>query len=77
MSTEKEKWNKLTKREKEIINLIIKGKSNNEIADILKIAYNTLKTHLNNIYEKLNIKGDKSTKKTQVAVWYLINKHLF
>ncbi|WP_009034336.1 LuxR C-terminal-related transcriptional regulator [Indibacter alkaliphilus] len=42
----------LTKREIEIIKLVEKGKSNNEIADQLFVSENTIKTHLKNIFSK-------------------------
>jgi DNA-binding CsgD family transcriptional regulator len=53
------KVNTLTEREIEIYNLLIKGKKNHEIAEELYITDNTLKTHLRNIYKKLNVAGKK------------------
>jgi DNA-binding CsgD family transcriptional regulator len=53
------KVNTLTERELEIYNLLIKGKKNHEIAEDLYITDNTLKTHLRNIYKKLNVAGKK------------------
>ncbi|MEN8222185.1 MAG: two-component regulator propeller domain-containing protein [Acidobacteriota bacterium] len=47
----------ITEREKEIIALILKGKSNKEIEDELFISLGTVKNHLYNIYKKLNIKS--------------------
>lgn len=47
----------ISPREKEIIELIIDGKSNNEIKETLFISYHTVKNHLSNIYEKLNVKN--------------------
>lgn len=57
--TEKEKNNleKLSSREKEIFDLIVLGKSNKEIGMELNISVNTVKFHLKNVYEKLNIKN--------------------
>lgn len=43
----------LSRRELEIGSLIIKSKTNAEIARQLHIASSTLKTHINNIYRKL------------------------
>ena len=43
----------LTPRELEVIQLTLKGKTNQQIADLLFISRSTLKTHLNNIYKKL------------------------
>jgi DNA-binding CsgD family transcriptional regulator len=46
------KWN-LTRREKEIVGLVIKGNTNDQITKQLFISRGTLKNHLNNIYKKL------------------------
>lgn len=48
---------KLTKREKEIINQILKEKSNSEIGEILQISKRTVETHRKNIMLKLNVKN--------------------
>jgi len=48
---------KLTKREKDIIQLIAQGKSNKEIADALFLSELTVKTHRKNIKDKLGAKG--------------------
>jgi DNA-binding CsgD family transcriptional regulator len=45
----------LTKREKEILQLLIDGKSYKLIADNCNISMHTLFTHTRNIYNKLNI----------------------
>lgn len=45
----------LTKREKEILLLLIDGKSYKIIADTCNISMHTLFTHTRNIYNKLNI----------------------
>jgi len=45
----------LTRRQEDILRLIIEGNSNNEIAAKLHISANTVKTHLRHIYEKLNV----------------------
>ena len=47
----------LTERENDILQLICKGLSNEEIAKKLFISKNTVKTHIRNIYEKLNVKN--------------------
>ncbi|MFC2104476.1 response regulator transcription factor [Bacteroidota bacterium] len=46
---------KISERESEIIYLIIKGKSNKEIEQILFISFNTVKNHIYNIYKKLGV----------------------
>lgn len=45
----------LSKQETTVKNLILKGKSNKEIAEELFISLSTVKTHITNIYHKLNI----------------------
>ena len=47
----------LSHREREILRLISEGLYNNEIADRLFIALSTVKTHINNIYTKLDVKS--------------------
>ena len=47
----------LTGREGEIVKLLQTGSSNKEIASKLAISDKTVKTHLHNIFGKLNIKG--------------------
>ncbi|HJQ65570.1 MAG TPA: response regulator transcription factor [Gemmatimonadales bacterium] len=44
---------RMTKREREIVNLIAEGLSNKEIAQRLSIATYTVKSHVHNILEKL------------------------
>lgn len=47
----------LTDREKEILNLVAKGKSNSQIADTLFVREVTVKTHLNSIFRKLKVQN--------------------
>lgn len=44
-----------TQREKDVLDLVIAGKTNKEIAEILCITKHTVKAHLDHIYEKLKI----------------------
>ena len=46
----------ISKRELEILNLMSKGKSNQEICDELFISLSTVKTHVSNILIKLDAK---------------------
>jgi len=46
----------LTRRETEILNLIVKGRTTLEIAQQLKLSKFTIDTHRKNIHKKLNIK---------------------
>ena len=45
----------LTNREMEVLRLLTKGNSNQEIGSILKITEGTVKFHVNNILSKLNV----------------------
>lgn len=54
----------LTARELEVLRLIARGFSNKEIANILKISPDTVKTHIKNIFFKLDV-----TDRTKAAVW--------
>ena len=47
----------LTKREREVLELLVDGKSNNEIAIFLSISLATVRFHLTNIYSKLGAKN--------------------
>jgi DNA-binding NarL/FixJ family response regulator len=47
----------LTKRELEVLNLIVQEKSNKEISQALFITENTVKVHISRIFEKLHIKA--------------------
>lgn len=51
------KLTELSKREKELVNLIIDGKSNSEISEELHISISTVKNHIYSIYKKLKIKN--------------------
>jgi len=46
----------ISKREQDILRLILDGKSNKQIEDILFISYHTVKNHVYNIFQKLGIK---------------------
>lgn len=47
----------LSKREQEVFVFISKGLTNSEIADKLFLSNNTVKTHIRNIYAKLDVKN--------------------
>jgi len=55
---------KLTKREQQIIKLLGSGASNIEIADKLYVSENTVKTHLHNVFKKINAKN-----RLQALIW--------
>ncbi|OLQ70111.1 hypothetical protein BIT28_11315 [Photobacterium proteolyticum] len=47
----------LTTREKEIMQLLVLGASNIQIAETLFVSENTVKTHLYNVFKKINVKN--------------------
>ncbi|HEV8283094.1 MAG TPA: response regulator transcription factor [Chitinophagaceae bacterium] len=49
----------LTERELEVLKLLTKGHSTKVIADKLNIAFNTVRSHLKNIYAKLHVNCGK------------------
>ena len=49
--------NELTERQREVYDLIMAGKTNKEIMAELFIEQSTLKSHINQLYKKLNIKS--------------------
>jgi DNA-binding CsgD family transcriptional regulator len=53
----KEALDPLTGREQEVLQLILSGKSNREIAESLHITENTVKTHVRNIYSKYAVRS--------------------
>ncbi|NLO22694.1 MAG: response regulator transcription factor [Syntrophomonadaceae bacterium] len=47
----------LTQREREVINHLSQGSSNNEIAKSLGLSESTIKSHLRNAFKKLNVRN--------------------
>ena len=54
----------LTRREKEILTIIACGANNEKIADELCISPHTVKCHIYNIYQKINVSN-----RLQAALW--------
>ncbi len=50
----------LTKREKEVFELLIKNKTTSEIALTLNISEKTVRNHISNSMQKLGVKGRAS-----------------
>ncbi len=49
--------NRLSAKEREVLHLLSDGASNLDISDSLNISFHTVKTHVYNIYRKLNVKN--------------------
>lgn len=54
----------LTEREQQVLSVIAKGATNQEISVYLKISQHTVKTHIYNIYQKINVPN-----RLQAAIW--------
>jgi len=54
--------NRLTEQEQKILSLILQNKTNKEIATEVFISLSTVKTHINNLYKKLNIDSREQLK---------------
>lgn len=60
---------RLTKREKDVLSLLVKGNSNKEMAEIMFISEKTVKNHLTSIFRKLGVKD-----RTHAAIFALKNR---
>lgn len=59
---------RLTKRERDVLLLLVKGHTNKEMAEAMFISEKTVKNHLTSIFRKLGVKD-----RTQAAVYSLKN----
>ena len=50
----------LTKREKEVFDLLIQNKTTSEIAKTLNISEKTVRNHISNVMQKIGVKGRAS-----------------
>jgi ATP/maltotriose-dependent transcriptional regulator MalT len=55
-----QRWASLSHREQQVIALICLGYRNHEIAKILSIAPETVKTHLQRIFDKFDLRSSKA-----------------
>ena len=58
--------NALTDREEQVLALLAKGHAYKEIADLLNISFETVRTHIRSIYEKLHVHS-----RTEAVLKYL------
>ena len=63
----------LSTREKEVLELLVEGYSNQEISDKLFVSLNTTKTHISNIYAKLGVR--RRTQAVQKARTLVFEAH--
>lgn len=59
---------RLTRREIDVLELLVKGNTNKEMADVMFISEKTVKNHLTSIFRKLGVKD-----RTQAAIFALKN----
>ncbi len=60
----------LTKRERQILQMMSTNQSNSQLADTLYISEHTVKTHLNNIFKKIQVRN-----KNEALAWIKDNLH--
>ena len=62
----------LTSREQDILKILLTDKNNQEISDALYISIGTVKTHIHNIFQKVNV-----TKRSQLLrIYYVYKKEM-
>ena len=59
----------ITKRELEVVHLIVEGLNNEQMAESLQVSEKTVKNHLSSIFKKLNVNS-----RTQVAIKAITEK---
>jgi ATP/maltotriose-dependent transcriptional regulator MalT len=72
------RWDSLSHREQQVVALICLGYRNYQIAETLVIAPETVKTHLQNIFAKFNLRSSKELrlvlKEWNFAEWWEQNQ---
>jgi DNA-binding CsgD family transcriptional regulator len=68
-------WERLTSRQQEICELLLKGHSNEEIANQVNITLHTLHMHFNRIYQRIPVAGEKREKRIRLAVALTYERH--
>lgn len=73
------RWSSLSHREQQVVALICLGYRNYEIAQTLGIAPETVKTHLQHIFDKFHLRGSKelrlALKDWDFRDWWEHNQH--
>lgn len=74
-----DRWDSLSHREKQVVALVCLGSRNYEIAQALGIAPETVKTHLQHVYDKLHLRSRKelrlALKDWDFQDWWEHNRH--
>ncbi len=74
-----DRWDSLSHREKQVVALVCLGSRNYEIAQTLGIAPETVKTHLQHVYDKLHLRSRKelrlALKDWDFQDWWEHNRH--
>ena len=74
-----DRWDSLSQREKQVVALVCLGSRNYEIAQTLGIAPETVKTHLQHVYDKLHLRSRKelrlALKDWDFQDWWEHNRH--
>lgn len=71
---ERDIYKELTARESEVLQLVVKGLSNKEIADVLQVTPFTAKAHVRNILSKLDV-ADRTEAATLAISRGLVEHH--
>ena len=58
---------KLSNQEQVVLDLMLENKTNKEIAESLFLSISTVKTHINNIYKKLEVNSRNEAKSLFVS----------
>jgi len=73
------RWSSLSHREQQVVALICLGYRNYQIAEALGIAPETVKTHLQHIFDKLHLRGSRELRLTlkdwDFRDWWEHNQH--
>jgi DNA-binding CsgD family transcriptional regulator len=65
-------WDSLTRREREVLALVCLGNRNEDIAKELGISIPTVKTHLQNIFEKFGLRSKRELRQL-LQDWDFVN----
>jgi len=60
------KWDSLSGREREVLQLLTEGTDNNGIASSLNVSIHTVEKHLKNVFKKLSV-----TSRTEAILWWV------